>query len=123
MNEATRFPAVITFRTDDATKNLIDKAARAEGTTAGVFCRSVILRQVGAVLDLPRVRRAIANRDELRRLLGELGRQGNLLNQCARKLNNGATPTAVAADFAAIRAAYETTMADLVVTLGVGRDP
>ena len=118
-----RYPAVVTFRVDDGTKAVIDRVATARGVTPGILCRDIVMKDIGAVLELPRVRREVANRDQLRDLLGELGRQGSLLNQVARRLNIGAPLGAAAQDLAAMRAAYETALARVTIVLGVGREP
>ncbi len=118
-----RYPVVVTFRVDDGTKALIDRAAAARGVTPGILCRNIILQDIGAVLEMPRVRREVANRDQLRDLLGELGRHGSLLNQIAKRLNTTGSSAAATQDVASIKGAYEAALARVTIVLGVGRNP
>lgn len=118
-----RYPAVVTFRVDEGTKAQIDRAAAARGVTPGILCREIVLQDIGAVLELPRVRREVANRDQLRDLLGELGRQGSLLNQVAKQLNTNGASAPAAQDLAAMKGVYEAALARVTSVLGVGRDP
>ena len=123
MNDKVRFPAVMAFRVDDDTKRLIEDVARAQGVSAGVLCRSMILREVGATSALPRSQRIVVDPAELRMLLGELGRQGSNLNQVARRLNVGEVPASAMADLAAMRQAYEAALAGITAALGIGHSP
>ena len=68
------------------------------------------------------MRRRVANAELLRRLLAELGRWGNNLNQIARRLNAEATvdAAAVRADIEAIRCAQAGLVTAIVAALGCG---
>lgn len=75
----------LTVRLTPDERAAIDAAADRAGLTAGSYARQVVL---GA--PAPRqVRRPPVERRELARLLGELGRVGNNLNQLARAVNSG----------------------------------
>ena len=75
----------LTIRLTSIERTTIDDAAIQAGLTSGSFARQVLM---GA--PAPRqVRRPPVERAELARLLGELGRVGNNLNQLARAANTG----------------------------------
>lgn len=63
----------------------IERAAESSGLSTGSYARLVLLGTPG-----PRqVRRPQVDRAELGRLLGEIGRVGNNLNQIAHRMNTG----------------------------------
>jgi len=77
--------AHITVRLTPGERATIDGAAERAGLTCGSY-----LRQVALGAPTPRqVRRPPVERRELARLLGELGRVGNNINQLARIVNSG----------------------------------
>src|ERR1700744_5085787 len=77
--------ASLTIRLPDEERATIDAAAERAGLTAGSHARAVLL---GA--PAPRqVRRPPAERAELARLLGELGKVGGNLNQLAKSATSG----------------------------------
>ena len=82
-------PDVVAFRIDDETKALLDKVADAYGLKAGPYARKVVLEAIGAAAITPRTSRRVMHGEELRKLLGELGRQGSNLNQLTRHTNEG----------------------------------
>lgn len=61
----------------------IERRATAAGLTIGGYCKSIIFNSPPS----RRSRRPPVDKIELARLLGEIGRLGNNLNQIARKLN------------------------------------
>ncbi|WP_067991724.1 plasmid mobilization relaxosome protein MobC [Bosea sp. FBZP-16] len=63
------------------------EVAAAEGLTAGQLARRIVARDLGLEAKLNHVRRAIANAEVLRKVLGSLGAIGNNLNQIAARLN------------------------------------
>jgi len=76
---------LIQVRCTDAEFAAIQARAHLAGLYAGTYLRAVALGAPG-----PRaLRRTPVDRKELARLLGELGRVGNNLNQIARALNVG----------------------------------
>jgi hypothetical protein len=78
----------ITIRLSPDERGAIDAAAERAGLAAGSHARAILL---GA--PQPRqVRRPPIERRELARLLGEIGRVGNNLNQIAHALNCGEEP-------------------------------
>ena len=89
---ATLYPHVISFRVDDATKDKINEAAALHDLEPGPFARWLIIRSVEARMNLPSVKRKVANREILSRVLTELMRQGNNLNQIARNFHTSAGP-------------------------------
>jgi hypothetical protein len=94
---------IIVRCTDSEFATILDRADRA-GLFAAAFLRASALGSPG-----PRaVRRPPVDRQELARLLGELGRVGNNLNQIARALNVDDPPptseiTAALKDFSTMR--------------------
>ena len=56
------FPAVVTFRVDEATKIKIEAAAAVRGMSVGTLCREIIVRKTGAADTAIDV--AADNRDE-----------------------------------------------------------
>jgi hypothetical protein len=75
----------ITVRLTPDERRTLDAYAERAGLTAGSYLRQVLL---GA--PTPRqIRRPPIERRELGRLLGELGRVGNNINQLARAVNSG----------------------------------
>lgn len=82
----------LTLRLSPEERAAIDEAAERAGLTAGSYARDLLLNAPA-----PRqVRRPPVERRELARLLGELGRVGNNLNQIARNSNAGAFVDGVA---------------------------
>lgn len=76
----------ITVRLTPDERTSIDGAAERAGFTTGSYVRQIVL-----AAPTPRqVRRPPIERRELARLLGELGRVGNNINQIARVINSGA---------------------------------
>jgi len=96
MRKNVELPEVISFRIDAEAKVKLDGVADAHGMKTGAFARSVVLEAIGAAAVIPRVSRRIMHGDELRKLLGELGRQGGNLNQVARHLNAGGHSSEIA---------------------------
>jgi hypothetical protein len=90
----------------------IADAASEAGLSIGAFLRSLALGSVGARA----VKRPRAERVELARLLGELGKVGSNVNQIAKALNSiGRIPAppelpAMQTDIAVIRAALMTAL-------------
>ena len=77
--------AHLTIRLSAEERAAIDEAARRSGLTSGSYARQLLL---GA--PTPRqVRRPPIERQELARLLGQLGRIGSNLNQLAHAANSG----------------------------------
>jgi hypothetical protein len=76
---------VISFRVEPAEYDRIKAEADRAGVTVGTFARDVL---IGA--EAPRrVRRPPAEKEELVRILGELGKIGSNVNQIAAKANAG----------------------------------
>lgn len=76
---------VISFRVDPAEYDRIKTEADRGGVTVGTFARDVL---IGAHAPR-RVRRPPAEKAELVRILGELGKIGSNVNQLAAKANVG----------------------------------
>ncbi len=97
----------VAVRCNDAEYATLTLAAARSGLSVGAFLRAVALGSTG----LRAVRRAPAGREELARLLGELGKLGSNANQIARAFNTtGDLPpahdlAAMRADIAAMRGA------------------
>lgn len=84
---------VIGFRLDSEGRAALDQAADAHGMKPASYARWLVLDAIGTATSTPSVQRRIMHADELRRLLGELGRQGSNLNQIAKHLNSGGRAT------------------------------
>ena len=103
--EKRRRTRLIPVRCTDNEYAVIQEKASSAGLFAGGYLRASALGTAG-----PRaVRRPPVDRQELARLLGELGRVGNNLNQIARALNVDDPPpleevAAALADFSEMRA-------------------
>jgi hypothetical protein len=78
----------ITIRLSETEHRMLHGRAHMSGLSMGGYLRKAALGKAG-----PRSKRPpAAERDELRRLKGELGRVGNNLNQIAHALNTGTAP-------------------------------
>ena len=87
-SEKRRRRRLIQVRCTDAEFDVIQAKADHAGLYAASYLRATALGTPG-----PRaLRRPPVDRKELARLLGELGRVGNNLNQIARSLNLGDSP-------------------------------
>lgn len=76
---------VVTVRMTVEERDRLTALSSRSGLAAGAFMRAAAFGEAG-----PRAqRRASVDRASLLRLLGELGRVGNNLNQIARRLNSG----------------------------------
>lgn len=76
---------VISFRVDPAEHDRIKLEADRAGVTIGTFARDVLIGSQAP----RRVRRPPAEKAELVRILGELGKIGSNVNQLAAKANIG----------------------------------
>ncbi len=111
-----QFPHALAFRVDEATFDKLKTVAEAHGETPGSFARHVVCKAVDATMALPKVRRTVANGDAVRRLAGELGTHGSLLNQIARSLNTASDPKAGEA-LGSMKEEYELTLKALRLAL------
>jgi hypothetical protein len=111
-----QFPHALAFRVDDATFEKLTLVAEAFGQTPGGFARHVVCTAIGSTLVSPKVKRVMANGSAIRKLIGELGRHGSLLNQIARSLNMNSDPKAGEA-LASMRHEYELTLKALRLAL------
>lgn len=107
----------ISFRLPPGDRAKLMEVAAAQGLTPGQLARKIVARDLGLQARLSHVRLAVANADVLRRLLGELGRIGNNLNQIAARLNAGEAQVEAARDLARLRDALEKTLAAVIATL------
>jgi len=102
----------IAVRVTDDQWGKLDTKAAARGLKIGGYLRTVALGSAGART----MKRASAERVELARLLGELGKLGSNVNQIAKAFNStGAVPTppeltAMQTDIAAMRSAVMTAL-------------
>lgn len=105
----------LTIRFSPEERSAIDSAAERAGLTPGSYARQVLL---GA--DTPRqVRRPPVERQELARLLGELGKVGGNLNQLARAANQGEPgyPAEILAELSALQKVRD------AILIALGREP
>ncbi|MGD0867790.1 MAG: plasmid mobilization relaxosome protein MobC [Rhizomicrobium sp.] len=105
----------LTVRLSDEERAAIDQAAEAAGLMPGSYARQVML---GGPAPRP-VHKSPVERQELVRLLGQLGHIGGNLNQIAKSLNTGVVVYESEIG-AALRAV--TAMRDAVM-LALGREP
>jgi hypothetical protein len=107
----------VSFRLPPPDRAKLKEIAAAQGLTAGQLARKIVARDLGMQLKLNHVRTAIANADLLRRLLGEIGRLGNNLNQIAARLNASGSQSEAACDLDRLRDALEKALAAVITTL------
>lgn len=77
----------VSFRLPPADRARLMEVAASQGLTAGQLARKIVARDIGLEAKLNHVRRAIANAEALRKILGALGQIGNNLNQIAARLH------------------------------------
>lgn len=97
---------VVGFRLDPESAKLLAEIAAAYGMDAAPYARLLVLKEIGAAAKTPPVRRRVLHADELRRLLGELGRQGSNVNQIAHHLNAGGHANGLRAAIAQLEAEH-----------------
>lgn len=114
------YPRSFAFRLTQADGERLDAVAAAAGTKPGEWARMTISKALGITYHQRSMRRRVANADLLRRLLTELTRQGNNLNQATARLNAERSVDAAAARRAleAIRTEQASVIAAVVATLG-----
>ena len=118
---SVQFTKTIAFRVSAETESEIAAIAEQLGLSLGELARKLVLEGVGRAAELPASRRHVANPQELRAILGELGRHGSVLNQIARVLNfSGPTKEALVA-LARIQGEYTDAVSVLRRVLGVPR--
>ncbi len=118
----TQYPCSFAFRLDDETAARLCDVADAHGIKPAVFAREVIVREIGAAMELPPIRRRIMNAELFREALAELSRQGNNLNQIAHRLNTGEPPKYAIASLEILQAALVAAMRRITAAMGVGSD-
>lgn len=116
----TNFPRSFAFRLTKADGERLNTVAAAAGTKPGEWARQVVSAALGIAYERRSVRRRVAHADLLRKLLGELGKQGNNLNQATARLNAERSVDAAAARHAieAIRAGQASVVAAILKALG-----
>ena len=119
------FPRSFAFRLTLEDGMRLDAAAAAQGTTSGEWARQAISAALAIAYERRSMRRRVANADLLRRLLAELMRQGNNLNQIAARLNAERVIDAAAArqTLEVIGAAQVDLIAAIVAALGGTAQP
>lgn len=111
----------VSFRLPPGDKAKLIKVAAAQGLTAGQLARKIVARDLDIEARLNHVRRAIANADLLRQLLGQLGRVGNNLNQIASNLNGGGDRSQAGTDLSRLSPALEKALDAVLSALKRGR--
>ena len=106
VKKQVELPHVVAFRVDAEAKMKLERVADAHGLKAAAFARKIVLETIDAAAVVPRVTRRIMHGDELRKLLGELGRQGANLNQVAKHLNSGGRVSDLATHIQQLRAEH-----------------
>ena len=119
------YPRSFAFRLTKEDGKLLNAVAAAAGTTAGEWARQAVSAALGISYERRSMRRRVANADLLREYLGELGRQGNNVNQVAARLNAERNVDAAAArqGLEAIRADQQALVAAILATLGGTDNP
>lgn len=87
---------LLAFRLPAEQLERLRAVASAHALTANEFARRATLREIGVSEHSPPVAIRLANGEEIRKAMGEFGRQGSNLNQIARALNAGQTDALVA---------------------------
>lgn len=118
---SVQFTKTVAFRVSADTEKELAAVAERLGLSLGELARKLVLEGVGRAAEMPAMRRHVSNPQELRAILGELGRHGSLLNQIARGLNfSGPTKEALDA-LARIQGEYADAVSVLRRVLGVPR--
>lgn len=118
---SVQFTKTVAFRVSADTEKELAAVAERLGLSLGELARKLVLEGVGRAAEMPAMRRHVSNPQELRAILGELGRHGSLLNQIARVLNfSGPTKEALDA-LARIQGEYADAVSVLRRVLGVPR--
>lgn len=107
----------VSFRLPPGDRAKLMEIAAAQGLTPGQLARKIVARDLGLQARLNHARQEVANADLLRRLLGELGRIGNNLNQIAARMNAGEAQAEAARDLARLREVLEKALAAVIATL------
>lgn len=111
----------VSFRLPAAGRQKLLDTAAARGLTPGQLARELVARNLDIVVKAGHIRRAVANADILRRLLGELAVQGSNLNQIAHHLNRGGSRAEAVQDLEALRDAHKAALQAVVATLNRSR--
>lgn len=118
---SVQFTKTIAFRVSAETERELASIAEQSGLSLGELARKLVLEGAGRAADIPAARRHVSHPQELRAILGELGRHGSLLNQIARVLNfSGPTKEALDA-LARMQDEYLDAVSVLRRVLGVPR--
>lgn len=118
---SVQFTKTIAFRVSAETERELASIAEQSELSLGELARKLVLEGAGRAAEMPAMRRHVSNPQELRAILGELGRHGSLLNQIARVLNFSG-PTKEALDtFDRIHGEYVDALSVLRRILGVPR--
>jgi hypothetical protein len=79
---------ILTIRLTHDAHALLGDVAKTHGMIESVYARRIILQAISSKMQEPPVRRRVLVREEIQRLLGEMGKQGSNLNQLARHCNS-----------------------------------
>lgn len=96
-SEARQRKDRVTIRLTEEERRSLEEGAEAMGLSIGAFIRKRALGDPGERFR----KRPPADRQELTRLLGELGKVGGNLNQIARRINSGDQPPDISIEKAA----------------------
>ena len=118
---SVQFAKTISFRVSAEVERELAAAAALAGSSPGELARKLVLGGVGRGVEAPPARRRIANPEELRAILGELGRHGSLLNQIARVLNTSGPDRDAHKALEEMRGAYTEAISMMRQALGVPR--
>lgn len=118
---SVQFTKTIAFRVSAETETELGAIAERLGLSLGELARKLVLEGAGRAAEMPAARRHVFHPQELRAILGELGRHGSLLNQIARVLNSSG-PTKEALDaLSRVQCEYADAVSVLRRVLGVPR--
>jgi hypothetical protein len=116
-------PVLVGFKMQPEAVGRLDVVAKAKGVTRSEFVRSLVCEAVGAEIDVARTTGPVANGEELRAILSELGRHGSLLNQIAKAMNTRGPTPAAHGSLSSMETSYTEVMHTLRRLLGVTSTP
>lgn len=115
--EQTDLARPVSFRLPPADRARLKEVAASQGLTAGQLARKIVARDLGLEAKLNHVRRAIANAEALRQILGALGQIGNNLNQIAARLHATGDHAQALYDLDVLRGGLERALAAVIAIL------
>ena len=125
MTKGNRCPRSFAFRLTEADGERLDAVAAAHDTTPGEWARAVVSRAAGLAHERRLMQRRYIDAAMIRAALAEFNRQGNNLNQIARRLNSAPALDGWDALGALelVRVGHHAALVAVLDALGVERNP